>query len=340
MKRKNHCGVFLTVVLILLTACGEVVTPQPATATLPASTSMRWNSVATATATPTRRLTATVPLLLPPLATAAPTATATPAPIIHVVQQGETLQGIAFDYGVSVGALQTINNIDSPQLLQVGQELIIPTGEEATDTTSGLLLPTPTPLPFDKRGVAFYETPVGSLWGLGEIVNSTAITLTNVQVRVTLFDAGGERLAEADTFAAADIIPPATQSPFGILFTTPPPDWASYQVTIIRGEAAGPLADSYAPVAVTEVEGGLSGSQFRVRGVVQNSSADKAAEGVRVIVTTYDAQGLVTGFRQSTVEVGEMLAPGATASFATLFTFHGDVPADFSVIALGRVPVE
>jgi LysM repeat protein len=325
---KTILGLFFAAMLMILTACGEVITPQPTGVTPPIGTS-------TSVPTPTPRLTATAPLV-PPAATATPTIT--PTPIVHVVQEGETLLSIAFDYGVSVQTLQTANGIENPQLLQVGQSLIVPTGEEATGTTPGLLLPTPTPLPFGVQGIAFYETPVGSLWCLGEIVNSTDFTLTNVQVHVMLFDAAGEPLTEADAFAAADLIPPGERSPFGILFTTPPPDWANSQVTIVRGEAAGALADSYIPIAVTEVQGQPSGSQFQVNGAVQNTSAEQAADSVSVVVTTYDAQGLVTGFRRGKVELEGALAPGATAPFTLLFNFHGDVPADFNVIALGRIP--
>jgi LysM repeat protein len=321
---------FLAATLMALTACGEVVTPQPTVDTAPAGTPPP-------APTPTLRLTATAPLT-PPAPTGTPTLA--PTPIVHVVQEGETLLSIAFDYGVSLQALQTANGIENPQFLQVGQRLTIPTGDEETGTTPGLLLPTPTPLPFGVRGVAFYETPVGSLWCLGEIVNTTESTLTNVQVRVMLFDAAGERLTEADAFAAVDIIPPGERSPFGILFTTPPPGWTSPQVAIVRGEAAGALADSYVPIAVTEAEGQPSGSQLRMRGVVQNSSAEQTAGSVSVIVTTYDVEGLVTGFRQGAVELEGALTPGTTAPFTLLFTFHGDAPSDYHVIALGRIPAE
>jgi hypothetical protein len=218
--------------------------------------------------------------------------------------------------------------------------LTIPIGGGETVTTPGLLLPTPTPLPFGVRGVAFYETPVGSLWCLGEVVNTTEFTLTNVQVRVMLFDAAGERLTEGDAFAAADLIAPGERSPFGILFTNPPPEWTSPQVAIVRGEAAGTLSDSYVPIAVIEAEAQPAGSQIQMSGAVQNTSADQAASGVSVIVTTYDAEGLVTGFRQGPVEVDGTLAAGTTAPFSLRFTFHGDAPADYNVIALGRIPTE
>lgn len=313
-----------------LTACGKVVTPQP-TATAPSPTH---------TPTPTPRAvrpTATAPLL-PPANTATPTVV--PTPVIHIVREGETLLGIALDYGVSLEALQAANGIDDPRFLRVGQRLVIPIGQEMSGQTPGLLLPTPTPMLFDVAGVALYETPVGSLWCLGEVVNTTDVPLANVRVRVTLYDAAGQPLSQADTFAAADLVSPGERAPFGVLFTDPPVGWITPQVTIVRGEAAGALADFYVPIAVSEVNGQPIGSQFRVSGVVQNVSADRAAGSLSVIVTTYDSQGLVTGFRHAGLPLAGNLGPGGTVPFDLLLGFHGDTPADYRVIALGRIPTE
>jgi LysM repeat protein len=270
----------------------------------------------------------------PPADTATPTIT--PTPIVHIVQQGDTLQAVAFDFGVSVEALQRANGIENPQFLQVGQRLVIPLDVEGESTGSGLLLPTPTPQPIQVRGVALYETPVGSLWALGEVANTTAVTLTNVQVKVTLFDQDGQPVAETDVFAAADLILPQASSPFGILFTMPPA-WASYQATVIRGQEAGALASTYVSVELSEVQGDASGSQFEVSGMLTNVSTDQVAEVVDVIVTTCDALGAVTGFRQHTVRLDAGLAPGAKTPFSLSLAAHGGVPDDFRVIALGRV---
>jgi len=51
------------------------------------------------------------------------------------------------------------------------------------------ILPTPTPLATQVKGLAFYETSVGSLRCLGEVVNPSNRALENVQVRVVLKDA-------------------------------------------------------------------------------------------------------------------------------------------------------
>lgn len=263
-----------------------------------------------------------------------PTAAATP--VVHVVQQGDTLGAIAFDYGVRVDALQRANAIENPQLLQIGQELIIPLEREEDRATISLLLPTPTPQPVEVQGAGFFSTPVGSLWALGEVTNTTSVTLTNVLVSVTLFDVDGTVVAESNTFAAADLVPPRTSSPFGVLFTSPP-DWASYQMTIVRADDAGGLARAYVPIAVTELEGGAFESQFRVSGTARNVCSGRAASTLDIIVTVYDAHQAVTGFRHHTMALDEPLAPGATSSFTVLLTAHGESPDGFGVIALGRV---
>lgn len=48
--------------------------------------------------------------------------------ITYTVRAGDTLSGIAQNYGVSVSALASLNGISNPNLIYAGQKLIIPTG--------------------------------------------------------------------------------------------------------------------------------------------------------------------------------------------------------------------
>lgn len=313
------------VLLLGTPGCGSVITP-PVTETVPMPSSPTSEFIPPPSPTPG----AGGGLLEPPA-----TPTMTPTPVVYIVREGDTLSGIAATYGVSVEALQQVNRIENPLFLRPGQTLIIPTGrEEAMAPTE--LLPTPTPMPFGIRGVGFYETPVGSLHCLGEVVNTTADTLTNVQVRVTLFDASGNALIGGNVFAAADILPPNTRAPFSLLFTAPPPNFVSHQVVALRGEVVGELAARYVPVTVEEVTGAPYGPQFEVSGAVRNTDPERTAATVVVVATAYDEAGLVTGFRQQTVDVGDGLAPGAAAPFRMRFTVYKGVPTDFAVIAYGK----
>lgn len=85
--------------------------------------------------------------------TAAATRTATPRPtvratagadstITHTVQKGETLSGIASLYGVTVQEIVDANGLESSDLIQIGQVLIIPLPPQASPIT-----PTPSSTP-------------------------------------------------------------------------------------------------------------------------------------------------------------------------------------------------
>ncbi|MBN1993948.1 MAG: LysM peptidoglycan-binding domain-containing protein [Anaerolineae bacterium] len=65
-------------------------------------------------------------VLRPTDATPPPTPTPTPTPVIYIVQSGDTLLGIALQFGVDANTLAARNGIEVPEHLQTGQKLIIP----------------------------------------------------------------------------------------------------------------------------------------------------------------------------------------------------------------------
>jgi LysM repeat protein len=75
---------------------------------------------------PTRTPAATpAPTAATPEATSSPAAT----PTTYVVQPGDTIGEIAERFGVDVEALAAVNDITNPDLIYVGQTLVIP-GDE------------------------------------------------------------------------------------------------------------------------------------------------------------------------------------------------------------------
>ena len=71
-----------------------------------------------------------VPKVVPPSSPTPPTpvVTATPRPdgsIVHVVQAGDTLAGIALRYGVDPDAIRQLNGLEAGDILYVGQVLVI-----------------------------------------------------------------------------------------------------------------------------------------------------------------------------------------------------------------------
>ena len=100
-------------------------TPRAAGAATPVSTT-------TAAGTPTTGETPAAAAASPvPTTTAAPTQTpaptATPRPgRRYLVESGDTLLGIAIQFGATVGAITAANGITEDSLLRIGQELVIP----------------------------------------------------------------------------------------------------------------------------------------------------------------------------------------------------------------------
>jgi Tol biopolymer transport system component/LysM repeat protein len=93
-------------------------------------------------ATVTPKATASATATTPTALAASESPSATPAPFVYVIEEGDTLGALAIKYGVSVEAIQSANGIDDPTLLRVGQEVIIPVGG-AVPTRATVASPTP-----------------------------------------------------------------------------------------------------------------------------------------------------------------------------------------------------
>jgi len=302
-----------------LASCGRQITLPTPTSAPPTE------PVALATVTPRATFT---PAPSTPIPTDSPTPT--PTPIIYVLKQGDNLWNIAWEYGVSVEALQEINGIADPRTLQIGQELIIPREEESLAAPS---TPTPTPVPLELTNLGFYETATGGLWCLGEVWNRSGADAELVQVAVALYDAERRVLMERSVFTALDIVPPDGRAPFGVLFEQKPADFAAYQARIVSGEPAVYLGSRYRQLRVLNDKGEPAGGAFVVSGQVENLG-DVPAQDVSVVVTAYDDEGLVTGFRQVAVE-DERMAPGALSRFQVRILPAGGKAASYTAQAQG-----
>lgn len=100
-----------------------------------------------------------VPTLDPAAAAVAAEAAAVPVaeeapsdePLVHVVQPGETLRAISDNYDVSMDDIVTVNGLANPDIISVGQQLIIPVGGIPEPTVAAPVeeptaaLPTPIP---------------------------------------------------------------------------------------------------------------------------------------------------------------------------------------------------
>lgn len=61
-----------------------------------------------------------------------------PKPIIHIVKNGESLSLIAKQYGVDIKELIKLNKITNPDLIVIGQEIVVPVVEEEIEEEESL----------------------------------------------------------------------------------------------------------------------------------------------------------------------------------------------------------
>jgi murein DD-endopeptidase MepM/ murein hydrolase activator NlpD len=121
------------------------------------------------------------------------------APIIHVVESGDTLFNIAQRYGSTVEAIAEANGITNVNLLEVGQELIIPTGgtgaAPSLEVDSYRVVPGDTLEAIARR----FNTTVVALSELNGVVNPTGLPAAGL-LRVPAGQAGRvHRVAVGET---------------------------------------------------------------------------------------------------------------------------------------------
>ena len=124
MTAKQWLTITVVVVLNIIIFGALLGNPASAQRGVPTPT---WTAHPTFTPTPFPTPTA---IVMPTMA-ASPTVVITPlpTPVVHVVAEGETLEGIAEQYDVGIFVLRMVNRIPEGGAVRQGQRLIIPAAE-------------------------------------------------------------------------------------------------------------------------------------------------------------------------------------------------------------------
>lgn len=169
----------------------------------------------------------------------------------------------------------------------------------------------PTPVPLAAKPPTCYETPVGSLRCLGLVRNSLSITLERVVVRVYLVNNEGTALAEKETPIALRLLAPGEASPYGVLFDAVPEGNAGPLAVVVSAiEYRGPSA----MLEIRDVRNEMRETGFHVSGMIANPTTT-TVQNMALVVTFFDVNQRVTGFRALRWPTGQQLAPAAVMPF-------------------------
>lgn len=280
-------------------------------------------------APPTAVLVQTTPTQLP-----TPTVTPTPTSIVHLVQEGETLLGIAIENGTTVEEITAVNPGMNPDFLQIGQAVVLPPpSAPLAQTVRG----TAVPIQVVIYQFAAYQTAVGSLWLLGEVVNEGSLPVEQVQVTIDLLDDANGVIDSVTAWTAVTLISPGEKAPFGVLITERPANFSRPAISIAGGHTLVDLGSRTIDVAVVETAVTIKSEHVQVTGAVENKG-EQPVNQIILTATFYDDQGGITGFQQQTIP--ETLADGETAEFMLNATPPGSLTTQVSIHAEALVAVE
>ncbi|MCC6805349.1 MAG: LysM peptidoglycan-binding domain-containing protein [Anaerolineae bacterium] len=117
--------------------------------------------------------------------------------IVHIVEAGDTLDSIAFAYGVTRADLLALNNIADPRIIQIGQEIIVKAAPTPTPTNTregATEEPTPdpnaTPVPPAYIRDAAPAPVISS--ASGDVVYPIDVTDGSASICVLLFEDGNQ----------------------------------------------------------------------------------------------------------------------------------------------------
>lgn len=118
---------------------------------------------------------------VPPEAVGASSDTAAgDAPVVHVVQSGDTLNRISQQYDVSVEDIMAANGLTDPNVISVGQQLTIPVGGLPTPTVPPPteIAARPSPIPTEAVTAGQGEIAIAGITDIG-LLETEAVQIVN-----------------------------------------------------------------------------------------------------------------------------------------------------------------
>jgi LysM repeat protein len=235
----------------------------------------------------------------------ASTAEASLTPVVHTVQSGDTLLGIAIQYGVDLGVLQAANGGIDPRSLQIGQQLVIP------HSASGAIVEelTPTPLPLPLESPTCYETSTETLLCLGQVNNTLDQPVERIGLVVQLVQSDGTQLAEMETATEQIVIPSGQTAPYRAVFADGWQSYAGVTAVLQSADPAHQVNERFISPVIEDEQGALNSGRYVVSAMVRNPDQETADE-MRLVVTLLNDSQQVVGYR--VVQMDDSLPGGAS----------------------------
>lgn len=288
--------------------------------------------------TPARSTVEIIRITPTPLPTATPTST--PTPIVYTIKEGDTIWNIAYLNGTIPDDLLAKNPDVNPNLLKIGQELVLPPPATPLFET---VAETPIPTALRVSQLRLYETPIDSVWVLGEVENLGDLSADNVAVQISLQNSEGEMMAEGKNWVVGNWIEAGGSAPFGILLDVFDNELLQPTASIVSGENVFNLGARTLDFTIQDIGFEPTGSGVVISGEITNIG-DLPARNIDVIASIYDTGGALIGFAQMQLAQNgaeDALDPQQSLPFRVETTvLGGGIVGDVTVQAIGLIKNE
>ncbi|MCE5207765.1 MAG: LysM peptidoglycan-binding domain-containing protein [Chloroflexi bacterium] len=290
-SRSGWLPIVIVIILLQLTACQAV---KPSTADIVSPPAPFTSTLALLT--PYQTPTASQTPFPPDPATYTPFPTPTSTPRSHIVQKGEDMYGIAFQYGITLQELLAANPDVDPNFMSVDMVLLIPASAQINQTEG--VLPSPTPAGALPGSTDCYKTGEGGLWCFTSILNQSDHYIEGVSLQVRL---GGEgvQVAVGSALTVINLIPPGAHIPATVYFPPPVPNPFEVSVLLETSLPVLNMSERYMPVSLKNLDIAIDpdGRSASVAGKVILDETGSPAR-IAAAAVAYNSKGDVVGFRR------------------------------------------
>ncbi|HET8627221.1 MAG TPA: FxLYD domain-containing protein [Thermomicrobiales bacterium] len=214
-------------------------------------------------------------------------------------------------------------------------------GTPAKAATGAAAKPTPTTaakIAVETGNVANYRDSLGNLYFIGEVVNTGTADAANIQIAVSLLDAGGQTVATGQASALGlPALKPGQKTVWRALINNAPETWQEQRVQAQASQANALLTAAYyldlQPAGVTLTPPANEYGWVKASGQVTNTGQG-AATFVVVTIGLYGANGKLLAVADGATKLQQLTA-GGSAPFAIDFVRVKEIPPKFEVYVHG-----
>lgn len=234
--------------------------------------------------------------LPPPTALLIPqfTPISAPTPIHYTIQVGDTLLGIAAQFGVPFESIKAANADLDPLTLPINKTIIIPNAQ--FDIAGTPILPTSTPAQLELPSPTCYPSPTGTIICMGWVANNLAQPVERILLQVRLLRGDSSILAEGDVGVEQGIIPTGASAPYRILFAANWLEYAGVVASLRSADLAVSTGEEHIALQIEAEQQILENGYYRVSATLRNP-ASGSVRLLRAVLTLRDASGRITGYR-------------------------------------------